>query len=55
FLFLVSKGPSQGKRVTAEVEGEHWDGDGRHCKTGGTELGKALSIELLPDENGPWH
>ncbi|PKU42638.1 hypothetical protein llap_7055 [Limosa lapponica baueri] len=49
------QGSSQGKGVTAEVtQVEHCDCDGRDCMANGAELGKVLSIELLPDENGPW-
>lgn len=38
---------------TTEVEEENWVGDRRHCMTDRAELGKVLSTELLPDENGP--
>jgi len=51
---MILKESSQGKRVTADMEGEHCDGDGRHSMISGAELGKVLSIKL-PDENGPWH
>lgn len=44
---LFQTGLLKEKELTAEVKGEHWHGDWRHCMTDGAELDKVLFIELF--------